>query len=151
MSPVNLNKDKWLEEVLGLSSDPVLRRTWLLYVAQQALPFVQAIEWARIAERFLTGPTAPELSREISTRSGPNPSSVSPRSRRSTGTRGTLLQLIKDNPEGLSRGNILEFLHVKGNKAAETSVSNALHALIKRNEVVRRERKYWVVQDRAPQ
>jgi hypothetical protein len=59
-----------------------------------------------------------------------------------TDIRETLLQLIKDNPAGLSRGEILQRLHLKGDKAGEISVSNALTSLIKSNEVVRRDRKY---------
>lgn len=52
--------------------------------------------------------------------------------------REELLNLIREG-NGLSRGEILERMGLKGNKSGEMSVSNALTALTKRNEV-RRER-----------
>jgi hypothetical protein len=56
--------------------------------------------------------------------------------------REALLQLIKDNPSGLARGEILERMGLKGDKAGEMSVSNALTALTKSNQVSRHEGKY---------
>jgi hypothetical protein len=47
--------EKERDEVLGLSNDPVLRRAWLLYLAQKHLPLEQAIDWARRAEQFIAG------------------------------------------------------------------------------------------------
>src|SRR3954469_20441170 len=47
-----------------------------------------------------------------------------------------LLNLIRDG-NGLSRGEILERTDLKGDKAGEMSVSNALTALTKRNQVRR--------------
>lgn len=47
--------------------------------------------------------------------------------------RTQLLDLIKENPDGLSRGEILERLGGKGNKAMEHSVSNALNNMKKAN------------------
>jgi hypothetical protein len=65
---------------------------------------------------------------------------------RSAGRRGSkreaLLQLIRDNPSGLGRGEILERMGLKGDKSGEMSVSNALTALTKANQVARREGKY---------
>jgi hypothetical protein len=58
--------------------------------------------------------------------------------------REALLQLIKDNPSGLARGEILERMGLKGDKAGEMSVSNALTALTKSNQVSRHEGKYRV-------
>jgi len=58
--------------------------------------------------------------------------------------RDTVLQILKDNPTGLSRGEILERLHLKGDKTRETAVSNALTALTKLQKIVRRERKYLI-------
>ena len=58
--------------------------------------------------------------------------------------REALLQLIKDNPSGLARGEILERMRLKGDKAGEMSVSNALTALTKSNQVSRHEGKYRV-------
>ena len=120
----------------GLAKDPVLRRAWLLHLAQKSLPFDQAIEWARTAEQFITGSTA---SRPALLQTG---SSITRRER--TSMRETVLQLLRDNPKGLSRGEILERLHLKGDRTGETAVSNALTALIKRQMIVRRERKYLI-------
>ena len=62
MQTIDPEEDERLE-VLGLAKDPVLRRSWLLYMAQKALPFDQAIEWARTAEQFITSsPTEAHLS-----------------------------------------------------------------------------------------
>jgi len=56
--------------------------------------------------------------------------------------RGQLLELIKQNPAGLARKDILERMGLKGDKSGEMSVSNALTALTKANQVARREGKY---------
>jgi hypothetical protein len=65
---------------------------------------------------------------------------------RRTGRRGekrqAVLDLIRQNPVGLSRGEILVQMGVKGNKSAEQSVSNALSALKKSDKVNSREGKY---------
>ena len=65
---------------------------------------------------------------------------------RATGRRGekrqAVLNLIKQNPVGLSRGEILVQMGVKGNRSAEQSVSNALSALKKADKVNSREGKY---------
>jgi DNA-binding transcriptional ArsR family regulator len=55
--------------------------------------------------------------------------------------RRAVLDLIKKS-EGLTRGEILSRLGVKGDKSAEQSVSNALTALKKQNLVASRDRKY---------
>jgi hypothetical protein len=66
--------------------------------------------------------------------------------RRASGRRGekrqAVLNLIKQNPVGLSRGEILMQMGVKGNRSAEQSVSNALSALKKSEKVNSREGKY---------
>ncbi len=64
-----------------------------------------------------------------------------PQARRGS-RREALLTLIKENPGGLSRGEILQQMGLKGDKAAEMSVSNALTALTKTNQLSRREGKY---------
>lgn len=64
-----------------------------------------------------------------------------PRARRGS-KREALLQLIKENPSGLTRGEILQRMGLKGDKAGEMSVSNALTALTKSNQVARREGRY---------
>jgi hypothetical protein len=55
--------------------------------------------------------------------------------------REALLQLINEGG-GLSRREILERMGLKGDKSGEMSVSNALTALTKSNQVARREGKY---------
>jgi hypothetical protein len=55
--------------------------------------------------------------------------------------RDQLLQVIKDG-NGLTRGEILEKMGLKGNKSGEMSVSNALTALTKANQVRREGGKY---------
>jgi hypothetical protein len=56
--------------------------------------------------------------------------------------REALLEVIRDNPSGLTRGEILERMGLKGDKAGEMSVSNALTALTKANQVGREGGKY---------
>jgi len=55
--------------------------------------------------------------------------------------RRSVLELIQKS-NGLTRGEILATLGVKGDKSAEQSVSNALTALKKQNLVVSKDRKY---------
>ena|ERR1700730_867314 len=55
--------------------------------------------------------------------------------------RDELLKLIQES-EGITRGEILDKMGIKGNKSGEMSVSNALTALTKGNQVARRDRKY---------
>jgi hypothetical protein len=63
-----------------------------------------------------------------------------------TGRRGSkrdsILAALADIPHGLTRGELLDKLGLKGNKSGEMSVSNALTALTKGNQVVRRDGKY---------
>ena len=67
------------------------------------------------------------------------------RTRRTSGRRGSkreeLLKIIRGS-HGLTRGEILEKMGLKGNKPGEMSVSNALTALTKSNQVGRDGRKY---------
>jgi hypothetical protein len=53
-----------------------------------------------------------------------------------------LLELIRES-NGLSRGDVLERMGLKGDKAGEMSVSNALTALAKSNQVRREGGKYY--------
>jgi len=53
-----------------------------------------------------------------------------------------ILHAIKSAAGGLTRGDLLQKLGVKGDKSGEMSVSNALTALTKANQVARREGKY---------
>ncbi len=64
-----------------------------------------------------------------------------PQSRRGS-KREALMQVINDNPSGLTRGEILERMGLKGDKSGEMSVSNALTALTKANQVTRRDGRY---------
>jgi hypothetical protein len=69
-----------------------------------------------------------------------------PAGRQSRARRGSrregLLELIQQG-NGLSRGEILERMGLKGDKAGEMSVSNALTALAKGNQVRREGGKYY--------
>ncbi len=56
--------------------------------------------------------------------------------------RDALMQVIKGNPSGLTRGEILDRMGLKGDKTGEMSVSNALTALTKANQVTRRDGRY---------
>jgi hypothetical protein len=66
-------------------------------------------------------------------------------SRRNSGRRGSkreeLIQVIREGG-GLTRAQILERMGLKGNKSGEMSVSNALTALTKNNQVRRDGRAY---------
>jgi len=55
--------------------------------------------------------------------------------------REALLEIIRQS-DGLSRGEILERMGLKGDKSGEMSVSNALSALTKSNQLRREEGKY---------
>jgi hypothetical protein len=63
-----------------------------------------------------------------------------PRARRGS-RREALLELIRES-DGLSRGELLERMGLKGDKSGEMSVSNALTALTKSNQVHREGGKY---------
>ena len=69
-----------------------------------------------------------------------------PAGRQSRARRGSrregLLELIQQG-NGLSRGEILERMGLKGDKQGEMSVSNALTALAKRNQIRREGGKYY--------
>lgn len=66
--------------------------------------------------------------------------------RRAKGRRGekrqTILDMLRQHPDGLTRGEILNLMGVKGDKSGEQSISNALSALTKQNELGKREGKY---------
>jgi hypothetical protein len=56
--------------------------------------------------------------------------------------RDALLALIRDDPEGLSRGDILDRLGIKGDKKQENNISNALTGLIKSGHLDRQNGTY---------
>jgi hypothetical protein len=66
----------------------------------------------------------------------------SPAQGRRGSKRDALMQTIRQNPDGLTRGEILEKMGLKGDKSGEMSISNALTALTKANQVSRRDGKY---------
>jgi hypothetical protein len=68
------------------------------------------------------------------------PAGRQPRARRGS-RREVLLEMIRQG-DGLSRGEILERMGLKGDKSGEMSVSNALTALTKSNQVHREGGKY---------
>jgi hypothetical protein len=69
------------------------------------------------------------------------PAARQPRARRGSRREG-LLELIRQS-DGLSRGEILERMGLRGDKQGAMSVSNALNALAKRNQVRREGGKYY--------
>jgi hypothetical protein len=54
----------------------------------------------------------------------------------------SVLELITKHKAGVTRGDILQAMGLKGNKAGEQSVSNALSALKKANRVTSKDGKY---------
>ena len=58
------------------------------------------------------------------------------------GTRANVLDLIRKNPDGLRRSELLDHLHLRGNLQGEKSVSNALSALAKAGKLIRQDGKY---------
>ena len=64
-----------------------------------------------------------------------------PRVRRGS-RREAILNALINSPNGLTRGEMLEQLGLKGDKSGEMSVSNALAALIKSGALVRKHRVY---------
>ena len=72
------------------------------------------------------------------------PSLAKPRTRPGGSRREAILQVIGQEPRGLSRGEIFQRMGLKGDRLAEKSVSNALTALTKTNRVSRREGKYVI-------
>ncbi len=71
------------------------------------------------------------------------PAARGPQRARRGSKREQLLELINQHPGGLARKDILERMGLKGDKSGEMSVSNALTALTKANQVVRRDGLYF--------
>jgi hypothetical protein len=75
-----------------------------------------------------------------------------PVTRKASGTRAApsrrgskrdgIMKVITENPSGLTRGELLEKMGLKGDKSGEMSVSNALTALSKSNQIARKDGKY---------
>ena len=68
-----------------------------------------------------------------------------PRQARRGSRREGIIETLKGATEGLSRGELLERLGLKGDKSGEMSVSNALTALTKAGAVMRNAAKKYVV------
>ena len=95
------------------------------------------------------GKAEPTPTRKARSRRGPvkNAKRKEPQAAsRRGGKREALLQVLRENPDGLRRGEILIRLGVKGNRSGETSVSNALTALTKTNQLARLDGKYLPAQ-----
>jgi hypothetical protein len=90
--------------------------------------------------RELAAVEAYEAAKHGKTSSQPRPRRA-PQSRRGS-KRDALLGVIRGNPGGLTRGEILDKMGLKGDKSGAMSVSNALTALSKANQVVRRDGRY---------
>ena len=56
--------------------------------------------------------------------------------------RAAVIEVVSKHPDGLSRGEILNLMGVKGDKSSEQSVSNALSALMKQSQLVKKDKKY---------
>jgi hypothetical protein len=87
------------------------------------------------------------------TRKAAKPAAAAPRKARAArkapttrGPRGSkrdaIMEVIKANPTGLARGELLAKMGLKGDKSGEMSVSNALTALTKGKQVARKDGKY---------
>lgn len=70
--------------------------------------------------------------------------STTQRAPRSDGRRATLLQFINSQQDGVTRSDILTHLGVKGDKAQEQSVSNALSVLKKTGKIGQQNGRYMV-------
>lgn len=68
------------------------------------------------------------------------------RSPRNGSKRTEILNVVTANVDGMSRGDILNALGVKGDKSGEMSVSNALTALTKTQQLVRENGHYFAAQ-----
>jgi hypothetical protein len=93
------------------------------------LSAIEAYEGAK------TGKTAARPSSRASTRG---------RGLRRGSRREDLLNVIREH-HGLTRGQILEKLGLKGDKSGEMSISNALTALTKNNQIRRDENRRYVI------
>jgi len=71
------------------------------------------------------------------------PAARGPQRARRGSKREQLLELIKQHPGGLARKDILDRMGLKGDKAGEMSISNALTAVTKANQVTRRDGRYF--------
>ena len=65
-----------------------------------------------------------------------------PRKPRESGKRNEVLTLVQSFPHGATRGDLIDKLNIKGDKAAEQSLSNALASLKKQGHLTQTDGKY---------
>jgi hypothetical protein len=94
--------------------------------------------------RQLAAIDAYEAARAGKTMPTRSPAKQGRRQARRGSKRDAIMQLIRSGA-GLSRGELLLKMGIKGNKSGEMSVSNALTALLKANQIRRNEAKKYVV------
>jgi hypothetical protein len=70
----------------------------------------------------------------------PHSSSLSSR----TSRQETIKTTLQDHPAGMTRGELLQFYSVKGNKAEEGSISNALTTMKKSGKITLTDGKYML-------
>ena len=99
-----------------------------LAVINQEMHAIDAYEAAKTGKPTLKLGRLPKATRTTSARKGSK--------------RDGIMEVIKANPAGLTRGELLEKMGLKGDKSGEMSVSNALTALSKSNQVRREDGKY---------
>jgi len=85
--------------------------------------------------------------RLVDNTSAPKPAASTPRGTRRSGIRTTVLEAIQ-NSTGMSRADLLDHLNVKGDKAGEQSVSNALAALKKAGQIDNIDGTYQAIEPR---
>ena len=82
-----------------------------------------------------------EAARSGKTRKSRKPASRAPRGSRQQ----SVLAVITKSKKGMTRGDILQAMGLKGNEAGERAVSNALTLLKKTKRVTSKDRKYLAV------
>ena len=65
--------------------------------------------------------------------------------------RSDLVTLLRQHPDGMTRGDILEAWGLKADKAGAMSVSNALTASVKAGQIRREDGKYYAAAETAEQ
>lgn len=109
-----------------------------VYKKRQVEQEIEAIE------RELAAIEAYEKAKGTSKRGAKSGKAKRPAARRSQrgAKRAAVLEVVSQHPDGLSRGEILNLMGVKGDKSGEQSVSNALSALTKQNQLGKKHGKY---------
>jgi hypothetical protein len=126
------------EEIINQQRDLENKLTGI----NRELAAVDAYEAAKIGKAATPGRQPRGPRRDVA--AAKQPSAETDARPRAGSRREALLQVIREQPSGLSRGEIFVRMGLKGNKPAEKSVSNALTALTKGNHVFRRDGKYVI-------